>query len=100
MAVDRAIAVGRRDAFSVRTCDAGLRTLGSAGTDSPANLNGSSIFQGVLNTGSADLAFSPLSLAYLPTQQRFDPLAANSLFANQNYLNVGFRCRFYLSPCQ
>jgi hypothetical protein len=65
-------------------------TLGSAGTDSPANLNGSSIFQGVLNTGSADLAFSPLSLAYLPTQQRFDPLAANSLFANQNYLNAGF----------
>jgi hypothetical protein len=65
-------------------------TLHSAGTDSPANLNGSSIFQGVLNTGSADLAFSPLSLAYLPTQQRFDPLAANSLFANQNYLNAGF----------
>ena len=65
-------------------------TLGSAGTDSPANLNGSSIFQGVLNTGSADLAFSPLSLAYLPSQQRFDPLAANSLFANQNYLTVGF----------
>jgi hypothetical protein len=65
-------------------------TFGSAGTDSPANLNGSSIFQGVLNSGSADLAFSPLSLAYLPTQQRFDPLAANSLFANQNYLNAGF----------
>jgi hypothetical protein len=65
-------------------------TFGSAGTDSPANLNGSSIFQGVLNTGSADLAFSPLSLAYLPSQQRFDPLAANSLFANQNYLTAGF----------
>jgi len=65
-------------------------TFGSAGTDSPANLNGSSIFQGVLNTGSADLAFSPLSLGYLPSQQRFDPLASNSLFANQNYLNVGF----------
>jgi hypothetical protein len=31
-----------------------------------------------------------LSLAYLPSQQRFDPLAANSLFANQNYLNAGF----------
>jgi hypothetical protein len=65
-------------------------TFGSTGTDSPANLNGSSIFQGVLNTGSADLAFSPLSLAYLPTQQRFDPLAPNSLFANQNYLTAGF----------
>jgi carboxypeptidase family protein/TonB-dependent receptor-like protein len=64
--------------------------LGSAGTDSPANLNGSSIFQGVLNTGSTDTIFSPLSLAYLSSQQRFDPLAANSLFANQNYLKAGF----------
>jgi len=63
---------------------------GSAGADTPANLNGSSIFQGVLNTGSTDAVFSPLSLAYLPNQQRFDPLAANSLFANQNYLNAGF----------
>jgi hypothetical protein len=65
-------------------------TLGSVGTDTPANLNGSSIFQGVLNTGSSDAVFSPLSLAYLPSQQRFDPLAPNSLFANQNYLTVGF----------
>ena len=65
-------------------------TLGSVGTDTPANLNGSSIFQGVLNTGSTDAVFSPLSLAYLPSQQRFDPLAPNSLFANQNYLTVGF----------
>jgi carboxypeptidase family protein/TonB-dependent receptor-like protein len=58
--------------------------------DTPANLNGSSIFQGVLNAASADAVFSPLSLAYLPDQQRFDPLAANSLFANQNYLLAGF----------
>ena len=58
--------------------------------DSPGNLNGSSIFQGTLNAGAADLVFSPLSLAYLPNQQRFDPLAANSLFANQNYLTAGF----------
>jgi Carboxypeptidase regulatory-like domain/TonB dependent receptor len=58
--------------------------------DSPANLNGSSIFQGALNANSADAVFSPLSLAYLPNQQRFDPLAANSLFANQNYLTAGF----------
>jgi len=58
--------------------------------DTPANLNGSSIFQGVLNAASADAVFSPLSLAYLPDQQRFDPLAANSLFANQNYLAAGF----------
>jgi Carboxypeptidase regulatory-like domain/TonB dependent receptor len=60
------------------------------GLDSPTNLNGSSIFQGVLNASSADAVFSPLSLAYLPDQQRFNPLAANSLFANQNYLTAGF----------
>lgn len=50
--------------------------------DSPTNLNGSSIFQGVLN--------SLPSMFYLPNQQRFNPLAANSLFANQNYLTAGF----------
>jgi hypothetical protein len=54
------------------------------GLDSPANLNGSSIFQGVLNAP----AF--LNLFYLPDQQRFDPLAPSSLFANQNYLTAGF----------
>src|SRR5205807_288256 len=60
------------------------------GTDRPANLNCSSIFQGVLNISSADAVFAPLSLAYLPNQQRFNPTAANSLFANQNYLTAGF----------
>jgi hypothetical protein len=65
-------------------------TLGGPGSDSPANLNGSSIFQGVLNTSSADALFSPLSLAFLPNQQRFNPTAPNSLFANQNYLSAGF----------
>ena len=54
------------------------------GLDSPANLNGSSIFQGVLNAP----AF--LNMFYLPNQQRFDPLAAGSLFANQAYLQAGF----------
>jgi hypothetical protein len=63
---------------------------GGPGSDSPGNLNGSSIFQGALNTTSADAAFAPLSLAYLPNQQRFNPTAANSLFANQNYLTAGF----------
>ena len=65
-------------------------TAGGPGTDSPTNLNGSSIFQGVLNTGSADAVFSPLSLGYIPSQQRFNPLLPNSLFANQNYLTAGF----------
>jgi hypothetical protein len=52
------------------------------GLDSPTNLNGSAIFQGVLNALP--------SMFYLPNQQRFDPLASGSLFANQNYLTAGF----------
>jgi Carboxypeptidase regulatory-like domain/TonB dependent receptor len=52
------------------------------GLDSPNNLNGSSIFQGVLNALP--------NMGYLPNQQRFDPLLPNSLFANQNYLSAGF----------
>ena len=52
------------------------------GLDSPGNLNGSSIFQGALNALP--------NMFYLPNQQRFDPLAAGSLFANQNYLTEGF----------
>ena len=50
--------------------------------DSPTNLNGSSIFQGVLNALP--------SMFYLPSQQRFDPLASGSIFANQAYLQAGF----------
>ena len=61
------------------------------GLDVPTNLNGSSIFQGVLNAESIYPAVpSTLTLAYLPDQQRFNPLASNSLFANQNYLTAGF----------
>jgi hypothetical protein len=61
------------------------------GLDTPANLNGSSIFQGVLNGNSIYPAFpTSLTLGYQPAQQRFDPFAAGSLFANQNYLNAGF----------
>jgi len=52
------------------------------GLDTPNNLNGSSIFQGVLNALP--------SMGYLPNQQRFNPLLPNSLFANQNYLAAGF----------
>ncbi len=50
--------------------------------DSPGNLNGSSIFQGALNALP--------SMFYLPSQQRFDPFPAGSLFANQNYIAAGF----------
>ena len=52
------------------------------GLDSTSNLNGSSIFQGVLNALP--------NMGYLPNQQRFDPLLQDSLFANQNYLQAGF----------
>ena len=52
------------------------------GLDSPNNLNGSSIFQGVLNALP--------SMGYLADQQRFNPLQQDSLFANQNYLLTGF----------
>src|SRR4029450_8513532 len=31
-----------------------------------------------------------LTLGYEPAEQRFDPFAAGSLFANQNYLTAGF----------
>ena len=62
-----------------------------AGADSPTNLNGSSIFQGVLNANSIYLALpTSLTLGFQPDQQRFDPFAAGSLFANQNYLGAGF----------
>jgi len=52
------------------------------GLDSPTNLNGSSIFQGVLNALP--------NMFYLPNQQRFDPLASGSIFAGQTYLQAGF----------
>jgi hypothetical protein len=62
----------------------GLVTLvcGGPGQDSPANLNGASIFQGVLNADP--------SMGYLPQEQRFNAYQANSLFTNQNFLTVGF----------
>src|SRR5712692_8698640 len=59
----------------------GYPTCGG-GADIPTNLNGASIFQGVLNALP--------NMFYLPDQQRFDPLASGSLFANQNYLTAGF----------
>src|SRR5215468_3074699 len=50
------------------------------GLDTPANLNGSSIFQGVLNANSIYPAFpTSLTLGYVPGEQRFDPFAQGSL---------------------
>lgn len=59
-----------------------VTTVCANGLDGPTNLNGSSIFQGTLNALP--------SMFYLPNQQRFDPLATGSLFANQAYLQAGF----------
>ena len=67
--------------LSPAVAPAGYPTCGN-GLDSPSNLNGSAIFQGVLNALP--------NMFYLPGQQRFDPLASGSLFANQNYLTAGF----------
>ncbi|HKN25803.1 MAG TPA: TonB-dependent receptor [Candidatus Acidoferrum sp.] len=57
-------------------------TAGACGPalDSPLNLNGSTIFQGVLNALP--------NMYYLPNQQRFNPFPSDSLFANQNYLSA------------
>src|SRR5258705_8582338 len=60
---------------------AGYATCGN-GLDTPTNLNRSPTFHDVLN-------HLP-NMFYLPDQQRFDPLASGSLFANQNYLTAGF----------
>jgi hypothetical protein len=63
----------------------GLITVAcGGGLDTPANLNGSSIFQGALNANALP------NLGYEPNQQRFNPLLSGSLFANQNYLTTGF----------
>jgi len=59
-----------------------LPSLCGGGLDGPQNLNGSSIFQGVLNALP--------NMYYLPNQQRFDPFQTSSIFANQNYLTAGF----------
>jgi hypothetical protein len=82
-------------AFDSATADGGrsVQLISSGGTasacglvtalcgsqlDTPTNLNGSSIFQGALNALP--------SMFYEPQQQRFNPFAPTSIFANQNYL--------------
>jgi Carboxypeptidase regulatory-like domain/TonB dependent receptor len=71
---------GTPSACGLVTPDCAL--AGGPGADSPANLNGSTIFQGALNALP--------NMFYLPQQQRFDPLAPDSIFANQDYLTAGF----------
>jgi hypothetical protein len=64
---------------------------------SPANLNASNIFQGILATnGCLPGSDSVLNMGYLPNEQRFDPSTPNSLFINQNYLtNSPFAPAFF-----
>jgi len=69
----------------------GIAPVCGSGSDLPTNLNPASIFQGVLNANSIYTALpTSLTLAYKPNEQRFDPFAPNSLFANQSYLAAGF----------
>ena len=62
-----------------------------AGTGNPGNLNGITIFQGLLNQPGCEPSFIPqanTNLGYLPNQQQFQSLNfPQSEFLNQNYLN-------------
>ncbi|HKD50670.1 MAG TPA: carboxypeptidase regulatory-like domain-containing protein [Candidatus Acidoferrum sp.] len=75
---------GTPSACQLVTAPAGTPGFCGGGLDGPTNLNGSSIFQGVLNAPAA------LGMFYLPNQQRFNPTASGSIFANQAYLQAGF----------
>lgn len=67
---------------SVQLISAGGSPSAVAFTTNPLALNGASIFQGVLN--------DPLGLtSYLPSQQRFDPKSATSIFDDLRYVKNG-----------
>jgi hypothetical protein len=63
-----------------------------AGAGNPANLNAIPIFQGLLNQPSCTPSVFPqanANLFYEPNQQQFQALnTPNSVFLNQNYLNL------------
>jgi Carboxypeptidase regulatory-like domain/TonB dependent receptor len=67
-----------------------LTALGCS-VDNPLNftaLNATNVFQGLLTGTLAGCSNSVPSMCLQPNQQRFDPLFANSLFINQNYLSA------------
>ncbi len=66
---------------------------GPSNVCSPLNLNATNIFQGILNTGCLTGAFG-----YVPTEMRFDPFTADSVFTNQNYLNPATFTPLLLQP--
>jgi hypothetical protein len=59
----------------------------AASTISPLNLNATNTFQGTLSNPNC---LPVAGLNYLPSQQRFDPNNAHSLFVNQAFLSAGF----------
>ncbi|HZE26145.1 MAG TPA: TonB-dependent receptor [Terriglobales bacterium] len=61
---------------------------------SPANLNATNIFQGILTTNACLPTSLVPNLGYLPNEQRFDAFFPNSLFINQNYVAEGFPLGF------
>jgi len=63
---------------------AGGSPCSSTSTPSPANLNATNIFQGIL---TAPTCLPVSGLGYVPSEQRFNAFFPNSLFINQNYLN-------------
>jgi outer membrane receptor protein involved in Fe transport len=62
-------------------CDADLN---------PFALNATNIFQGLLTGNIAGCSTAFPSMCYEPSQQRFNEFQPNSLFTNQNFINVGF----------
>jgi outer membrane receptor protein involved in Fe transport len=67
--------------------------LSAAGCDvdvNPFALNATNIFQGLLTGNLAGCSTSIPSMCYQAAQQRFNPFQQNSLFTNQNFLQVGF----------
>jgi hypothetical protein len=66
---------------------AGGAPCNAASTFNPLNLNATNTFQGTLSNPNC----LPIAgLNYLPSQQRFDPNNASSLFVNQSFLAAGF----------
>ncbi len=67
-------------------------TGGCTGAGNPANLNAVPIFQGLVNQPQCAPSVFPqanTNLFYLPNQQQFQALnTPNSVFLNQNYLNL------------
>ncbi len=69
------------------------RTTGVSPLVNPAALNAENIFQGTLggipSAPGVCGAGVPASFGYQCAQQRFNPLLANSFFANQNFITAG-----------